>query len=430
MNREPGAGLVERLVEGLAATPCINDHSHVIPEAERLTRDLDALSYFTHPYPAADLYAAGISADDLRDIGDASGPLEARWRRFEPYWRRVRLTGFSQCLLEGWRAVFGIGELTADTVGPLSERIREARRPGHYAHVLRQRANIAISLLQMEDLAEVDRSLFLPMPRLNRWTMLRSRDGLEAIERDYGVRLATLDDLVGAIGVVCRQWREAGAPAVKLSQSYHRPLDFRERQTAEARRVFDSLREGDYPGLDSDGGRVLEDFLVFAGCRAAAAEGLPVQFHVGPRAGVNGSLEGATAAPLTGLIRGVPEARFDLSHSGFPYLREAAVLAKTCASVYLNLSWIHIYSPVGTREALAEWLRMVPWNKILGFGDDLYWVDTVLGHLIMARRNVAWALGTLVEEGLVGESEALEIGRALFYDNPTDFYGLRHLATD
>ena len=74
MTREPGAVLVGRLVEGLAATPCINDHSHVIPEAERLARDLDALSYFAHPYPAADLHAAGMSAEDLRAIGDSSGP--------------------------------------------------------------------------------------------------------------------------------------------------------------------------------------------------------------------------------------------------------------------------------------------------------------------------------------------------------------------
>ena len=422
--------LVADLVRALAQTPTINDHSHVIAEAERLQRDLDALAYFAHPYPAADLQSAGMSAEDLAFAttparpGGAGPTLEERWARFVPYWRRVRLTGFSQCLLEGWRAVFGVDDLTAETVGPLSEGIRAARLPGHYFRVLHDQANIAVSLVQMEDLVEVDRTLFLPMPRLNRWTMLRSREHLEAIERDYAVSLRTLDDLVAAMHQVCLDWLAAGAPAVKLSQSYHRRMDFAERRRADAAAVFETIRQGTYPGLDSHDGRVLEDYLVFAAVRAATEAGLPVQFHVGPRAGTYGSLEGASLAPMAALIRANRDARFDVSHAGFPYLREAAVLAKTCANVYLNMSWIHIYSPEGCRDALREWLRMVPWNKILGFGDDLYWVDTILGHLVMARQNVAEALASLIEDGYLGESEALDVGRALFHDNPAALYNL------
>ena len=429
--------LRRELEEALARTPTLNDHSHVIAEAERLRRDLDALAYFAHPYPAADLQSAGMPAEELAYVTTPGAPttpetpraagatLEERWRRFEPYWRRVKLTGFSQCLLEGWRATFGIDGLTAETVGPLSEAIRTACRPGHYRHVLRERANIAVSLVQMEDLVEVDRTLFLPMPRLNRWSMLRSREQVEAIERDYGVRLRSLDDLVGAIHETCAAWRAAGAPAIKLSQSYHRRMDFRERAHGEAAHVFGRVLAGGYAGLESEEGRLLEDYLVFTCVRAATAAGLPVQFHVGPRAGTYGSLEGATLAPMIELIRANRDARFDISHAGFPYLREAAVLAKTCANVYLNMSWIHIYSPEGCVVALREWLRMVPWNKILGFGDDLYWVDTIYGHLIVARQNVAAALAELIEEGWLSESDALEVGKGLFYDNPAALYGIR-----
>ncbi|HEU5316532.1 MAG TPA: amidohydrolase family protein [Chloroflexota bacterium] len=420
----PSRQLRRDLVRALAATPTLNDHSHVIPEAERLQTELDALVYFAHPYPAADLQSAGMSADELKHVADPAAPLEERWRRFEPYWRRVRLTGFSQCLLEGWRATFGIDGLSAETVGPLSDAIRAARRPGHYREVLRDRATISVSLVQMEDLVDVDRELFLPMPRLNRWSMLRSRESVEALERDYRVSLRSLDDLLGAIQQTCVLWHKAGAPAVKLSQSYHRPMDFKERAPADAARVYRTLLDGGYAGLDSADGRVLEDYLVFACVRAATAAGLPVQFHVGPRAGTYGSLEGAPLAPMIDLVRANRDARFDISHAGFPYLREAAVLAKTCANVFLNMSWIHIYSPDACVTALREWLRMVPWNKVLGFGDDLYWVDTIYGHLIVARENVAAALASLIEEGFVSESEALDVGRGLFYDNAAALYGL------
>ena len=447
--QERSRQLTGALTAELAKSPTINGHSHVIPETERLERDLDALAYFGHPYPASDLLSAGMSTADLAFVTGVEGSLtgradggtgakgttdgamptmEERWARFAPYWRRIRLTGFSQCLLEGWRATFGMGALTAETVEPLSKAIRAARQPGHYAKVLAGQAKVAVSLVQMEDLVAVDRALFLPMPRLNRFTMLRSREHVESIERDYGVALRTVDDLVGAMHAACAAWREAGAPAVKLSQSYHRRMDFTERRAADAARVFKTLREGGYAGLNSDDGRVLEDFLVFAAVRAVTEAGMVIQFHVGPRAGTYGSLEGASLAPMIELIRANREARFDISHSGFPYLREAAVLAKTCANVYLNMSWIQIYSPEGCVQALREWLRMVPWNKIVGFGDDLYWVDTIHGHLLMARQNVATALAGLVEEGLLDEREAADVGRGLFFENPASLYRLEHLA--
>lgn len=422
--------LARSLVAELASGWTINDHSHVIAESARLERDLDALVYFAHPYPAADLQSAGMSAAHLAYISDPQQPLDARWVRFAPYWRHVQHTGFSQCILDGWRTTFGIGELTRETVGPLSEAIRAARQPGHYYEVLHNQARIAISLVQMEDLVDVDRQLFLPMPRLNRFSMLRSRKDLEAIERDYHVSLRTLDNLAAAIDATARNWRDLGAPAIKLSQSYHRRMDFQERSAADAQAVFRTIWEGGYPGLDTDEGRLLEDYLVFTCVRAATDAGLPVQFHVGPRAGTYGSMEGTTLAPMATLIRANRDARFDISHAGFPYLQEAAVLAKTCANVFLNMSWIQIYSPEGCVQALREWFRMVPWNKILGFGDDLYWVDTIHGHLLMARQNVATALAGLVEEGVLGESAALDVARGLFFDNPAALYGLEHLANE
>src|SRR5688500_18824152 len=116
--REQPRQMAERLLEALARCPTINDHSHVIAESERLERDLDALAYFAHPYPAADLQSAGMTAEELAYVtAPGAGTLEERWERFAPHWRHVRWTGFSECLLEGWRATFGITELTAQTVG-------------------------------------------------------------------------------------------------------------------------------------------------------------------------------------------------------------------------------------------------------------------------------------------------------------------------
>ncbi|MBM3458578.1 MAG: hypothetical protein FJX77_08625 [Armatimonadetes bacterium] len=417
-NSGTAGGLAAQLYGQLAKLPCVNTHSHLMSEAERLAEPLDALSFFNHAYPLADLVSA---------VFDRARPLAERWRIFAPYWRWTRLTGFSQCILEGFSDLLGFSELSADTVEPLSEAIRAHSRPGLYRQILRQRAGIEVTVLNMEDLVEVDREFFLPLPRLNRFSMLHSADQLRAIERDYGAAIGGLRQHVELIERVCAQWRQAGVAGIKLSQSYHRRMDFRQREFAEAEAVFKRLLNGDYAGLDTPEGVVLEDFLVFACCRAATANGLAVQFHQGIRAGNNGGMEGCSPVPLIELFRAFPEARFDLSHAGYPYLREGAVLGKTFANVYLNMSWIHIISPLGTRQDLQEWLRMVPYNKVLAFGDDLRHAEAVYGHLKMARWNFAYALAGLIEEGLLSESGAVDVARAVFQDNPVLLYGVEGL---
>lgn len=89
------------------------------------------------------------------------------------------------------------------------------------------------------------------------------------------------------------------------------------------------------------------------------------------------------------------------------------------------MSWIHIISLIGSRLDLREWLQMVPYNKILAFGDDLQHVEAVYGHLKMARQNFAIVLAEMIQEELISESVALDVARAAFHDNPAIVYGVK-----
>jgi uncharacterized protein len=420
--------LAQQLVREFARRPTINSHSHLWVESERLKREVDALVLVGHPYPRADLIAAGMSEEDARRALSPGLPLEERWRLVAPYWRYTRLTGYGQSLQVAFRDLFGVMELNAATVGPLSEAIQKGAVAGFYRRILHDTCGLETSVLQMDDLMTmddlraVDRGLFLPMPRLNRFTMADAPDKLRAIERDYGVSIGSLEDLVEAMHRACALWRAEDVAGVKLSQSYRRALNFQARDVADARRVFAALLRGEHPGLDTPEGRVLEDYLVFAGCRAAAEAGLTIQFHLGLRAGNWGGLEGSTPAPIVALLRAFPSARFDFSHAGYPYTHEAGVLAKTFPNVFLNLSWIQIVSPVGVRAALREWLRLVPYNKLIGYGDDVYYPEMAYGHLVVARENVALVLAEMIAEGYITEETALDVAQALFYDNPRALY--------
>ena len=68
---------------------------------------------------------------------------------------------------------------------------------------------------------------------------------------------------------------------------------------------------------------------------------------------------------------------------------------------------------------------MVPSNKIIAFGDDVMHAEVVYGHLKMARRNFAAAQAGMIEEGLLGESHALDVARTAFHDTPAVVYDVQ-----
>jgi len=416
--------LIGQIVEEIEKIPCVNSHSHLPQEDVRLGNIPDALAFLGHAYPASDLSSAGMSDRDKQRAFDRDRDIVERWRIIEPYWPHVRHTGFVESVLIAFKKFFGISELNERTLEPLSESIRAASKPGYYHRILREVCNISFTVPQMTELEVVDRSLFVPMPRLNRFSMVENRSQIEEIERLYQVEIRSLADLVRTIEEVCAAWKSEQVAGVKLSQSYFRRMDFHKRRPEDARVVFNRILAGEEVTLAGEAGTLLDDYLVFECCRAASEVDLTIQFHLGMRAGTYNTLEGCSPYPMVELLGAFPEARFDLSHSGFPYLHESGVLAKGWANIFLNMDWIQTISPVGSRRALLEWLRMVPTNKIIAFGDDVEHVEVTYGTLVIARRNVAEVLAELIQDGTYTESMAIDTARAIFRDNPSRLYGM------
>ena len=128
--------LATELFDEISKIPCVNSHSHISPEIDRIAEAPDALAFFKHAYPASDLVSAGMSPDQMKAALEPGLPLPERWQIFEPYFRYTRLTGFSQCIIEGFRDLLGFSDLTAETVEPISDALREHSTPGFYHDVL------------------------------------------------------------------------------------------------------------------------------------------------------------------------------------------------------------------------------------------------------------------------------------------------------
>ena len=214
--------LATELFDEICRIPCINSHSHMMPEPQRLEADPDILEFFGHTYPGADLRSAGMSEDEMEAALKPGKALAERWQIFAPYWKSIQLTGYSQAIVEGIRDLLAIEALNAHTVEEISAELKRRNKPGLYQEVLRTQANIEVSVVNMEDLIEVDREFFLVLPRLNRFSMLHTAADVQAIERDYDVSIGSLDQHVEVIRQVCRDWKAATVAGIKLSQSYQR----------------------------------------------------------------------------------------------------------------------------------------------------------------------------------------------------------------
>ncbi len=74
---------------------------------------------------------------------------------------------------------------------------------------------------------------------------------------------------------------------------------------------------------------------------------------------------------------------------------------------------------------LDEAIDLVPMNKILIFGGDYGTpVEKIYGHLVMAREDIAEVMAKRLKSKQMSESEAMELIKKWFWENPRKLYRL------
>jgi predicted TIM-barrel fold metal-dependent hydrolase len=411
--------------------PVIDTHEHLIFSEEARARECrDVLAEYLIHYLRSDVVSAGLSQDALREVTDPDLPIAERWKLVEPYWEASRFTGYGQALDIAARGIYGIDGVNGQTIEALNEKFLAAAQIGHYRNVLKELCNIEISLLdtwlaqeRLEAKSHFFLRVFQPtgfiMPQLYGDFLMQ-----EGIAKRHGINVKTLEDW---LEVMEREldWTLTtyGAKVIKTAIAYHRSLRFEDIAYRAAEAQFDKALEERGPG-----GLIfpaeLQDYLMHQLMRLAQGRHLTVQFHTGLLEGNGNTLANSDPALLNNLFLKYPGVDFDLFHISFPYQGTACALCKMFPNVFIDMCWAHIISPRAAKSALLDFLDAVPYNKISAFGGDYCFVDGVYGHLVLARQNVARALAQKVEEGTFGEDRAVDIARALFYDNPKRIFKL------
>nr|MDD6334953.1 amidohydrolase family protein [bacterium] len=418
----------QNLLDKMAAIPAIDTHEHMPARDSLRDSAHDILSEYLLCYFDKDLCAAGCPQAALEAARRPGGDIRARFMALWPYWRVARHTGYGRALSRTALALYGM-DFSPDTIEALSRAHDNARGEGHYARVAKM-AGVSRCVLDSHvgygPGDWYDRTLFVPVYRLDEWVMPTSA-WMDRVEKTQGVRLYTLEDYVRAMRAALLGAAEDGFAGYKLATAYFRPLTFDFVPAYRAQQDYlDALRLRVSPGWDFELQVTpqLQDYLLHEALRVVEQTGLTLQVHTGILESNGADFTNADATRLIPLLNTYTGIRFDIFHINYPNWQPLSALAKGYPNVYLDLCWANSLSPVMARWAMREWLSSVPYNKISGFGGDSFFIDGIVGHASLARENIARALCLAMDDSGEGEDWALEVATAWLQDNPARLFGI------
>ncbi len=191
----------------------IDSHEHLYPEGERVARDTDVLEMIGN-YVIDDLHAAGCPPEVAEKIVDPKGEIAPRWELLEPYWPKIRNGSYARMWTRTLKDLFDC---------QASEKMKQANQPGWYKEVLKERCNIAISILDGDRVA-CDHEFFVPVIRAAQFIEVRTKQQLEELLANTNRAIHSLADLVTAAQDYISQAHAEGAVALKVGHAYQRTL--------------------------------------------------------------------------------------------------------------------------------------------------------------------------------------------------------------
>jgi predicted TIM-barrel fold metal-dependent hydrolase len=113
-----------------------------------------------------------------------------------------------------------------------------------------------------------------------------------------------------------------------------------------------------------------------------------------------------------------------LVHGGYPYSFEAGYLAAMYPRLYLDISEMVPFVPLGSRQGIRNMLDMCPLNKIMYGSDgfvlpDLHWLGAKV-----AKQDIEAILSELIALGLQDQDLALASAGDIFFDTARKVYSL------
>ena len=425
----------EAIVDHIRDLHIIDTHEHLPPFESYRIADSDVLSEWLTVYFSSDLRSAGLSQPDLDFVRNPVEDLKTRWAKVEPFWQKAANTAYARVLNLASSDIYGIKEISRETIEELNRRFVEAREQGgHYRQILKEKCGISLSILNnpregrtVDQHMNADSEFFRSVVELDEYIFPSHRSDIAAVEEILDFSVHSLQDWKKAMALHLEAAMHAGAIGIKTMMGYYRPFNCQKVSTQEAEKEFSRLFSQAHSADISPHAYLssaFQDHMVHHLLRLSEEFRLPVQFHTGMQEGSGNFIFQSNPILLSELCLEYRNAKFIMFHMGYPYMRELGAMAKIFPNVFIDMCWGHIISPRSAAMALDEWLDSVPANKICGFGGDYTFIDGVYGHQLIARKNIAEILSRRLETCWFSLNRAKEISDRLLVLNPKEIYDI------
>lgn len=399
----------------------IDTHEHLAPEpfAMAIPQGRLDFSLLVSHYVQNDLDAVGMPKADKKSVLSADVPVERKWQLFEPYWEKMKNTGYGWAVELAASGYYGLEGLNSRTYVELSKRIREEYKPGLHQRVLNA-AGIERAIVDVNT-DSVDRTLFSPVLRVCDYITISKPADMDRFTKLMDADVTTAKAVTEAMQRLISDWKQRDIAAAKCAVAYRRTLQVDHVSENDAQRSLDIL----LTRKDASAVKPLQDFVFHKILQACSDHKLPIQIHTGILAGTNyGPIERTNPMHLCDALARYPQAKVSLFHAGYPWVREVATMGKTYTAAYADLCWTHIISPIAAKMAIHEWLDAMPASKILAFGGDYMVAECAYSHAVIARTNVGEALTERVESGRMSMAEAKQVAEMILRDNALEVFQL------
>lgn len=420
----------QAIADEIQRTNFQDTHEHLPTEESRLRHkkagQLD-FSYLLSHYLDSDLISAGLDEASFQKFLSPEVEHKDKWQLIEPYIHYIANTGYGQCLRRTLSTLYGVDDLSMNSLEFVTEKLREQTKPGFYKSILREVCRIDHVQVNCLDssvirIAEEDKSLISQDLNTLR---IASRWEIEVIEQESGTSVDSIQSIHNAISIIFDRYSES-AISVKDPSAYWRKLRFENVSDSEANEILkkylkdpESISNEEYDAVGSN--------LFRYAVRNASEFDLPIKIHTGYLAGANHMDLAHVASNLRDLqllITDFPQARFVLMHISYPMQNELLALTKHFSNVFVDMCWSWIVNPLAASQFLAQFLVSAPSNKVFTFGGDFIPVELITGHAEMARDGITRSLSWLCDEGQLKRKDALALVPQLMATNAANFFKL------
>lgn len=411
----PKPGFEVRITAAVNKISIIDTHEHLVTEEQRLKiNDQIDFTYLFKHYAKEDLISASNQKGLVELIYNTDLPILDRWELLQPFYKAMRSTGYGRVPLIAARELYGISEIDETTVEQLSLRMKKANKKGLYQHILKEKANIEFSIVDMGH-QKFNKSFYRHVERFDSFILISSIEEIMKIGEQYHTKIQTISDFNDVLRKAFQDGMTYDMVAVKSALAYKRIIQYDNVSQEKAEKVFNSLLIKNF--VNSSDIKALQDYFMHRLLDLADEFDLPIQIHTGLHAGNGNIITNSNPTHLANLFMEYPDVDFILFHAAYPYGGELGTLAKNFPNVYIDLCWSYVVSPSYSERYLHEWIETVPANKIMAFGGDYDFVEAIYAHAVMARQIIAKVLIAKVRDRYLTEKEAIDIAKMFLREN-------------